>query len=95
MNGYEFKLTGDRAMKKLITVRANEKSYDILLNDERLDALDDDKCDCLIKKLEAYVTAYQNLRQAKSQLIRAEQDMALAKSTDRPIDGDFSDDIPF
>ena len=81
-------------MKKLITVRANEESYDILLNEERLDALDDEKCDCLIRGLQAYVVAYQNLRRAKENIERAEMEMAFVKSSKRPVD-DFSDDIPF
>ena len=83
--------TGDGAMKKVITVKANAESYDILLNDVMLDALDDEKCDCLIRRLEAHVTAYQNLRRAKTGIERAEMEMAAVKANARPID----DDIPF
>ena len=80
-------------MKKMIIVRASENKFDILLNDERLDALDDDKCDCLIRSLDAYVTAYQNLRRAKAGIERAEMEMAAVKANARPIDDDL--DIPF
>ena len=83
-------------MKKLITVRANEESYDILLNEERLDALEDEKLCCLIRGIEAYITAYQSLRRARAGIERAEMEMKDVKTEPQNYtQGRFADDIPF
>ena len=81
-------------MKKMITVRADEESFDILLNNERLDALAEINCIHLLDRLSNHIDAYRRLRRARIELAEAEGHMAAVKSCSHPVE-EIINDCPF